>query len=173
MREDLDEFIGSLSVKILPLFMSVLWLIAARIPLHSEIFANARPLAGLMCVYFWSLYRPDLFGLVSVLILGITADILSLAPFGLYLFIYLIQYLIVVNSAKYAGDKTFETAWLGICITMLPALFAGWLLASVYYAFLLPLKGLFFSYLLSVALYPILGGANAFMLNVLMKDEEL
>ena len=61
MRENWRETVSNWVLKGLPLFVSVLWIMLLFIPLRSDIGANARPLVGVMCVYFWAVYRPDLF----------------------------------------------------------------------------------------------------------------
>lgn len=171
MRESLREALTSWLLRWLPLFVSILWLMISFIPLKSEISANARPMLGLMCVYFWTAYRPDLFSLLSVFVLGVVSDVLSVAPLGIYLFMYLIMYLAVIKISKYVNDKTFDILWIGIALLLPVSMLSGWLLISIYYANFLPIKSLIFSYLLSVALYPVFGGVNAFIVNSCLQDE--
>ncbi len=171
MREGWHETLANWLLKWLPLFVSVLWLMVSFIPLKSEISANARPMLGLMCVYFWTAYRSDLFSLMSIFILGLISDVLSVAPLGIHLFMYLIMYLSVTKISKYINDKTFEILWIGLALLLPVAMLAGWLLMSIYYANFLPLKSLLFSYLISVALYPLFGGINALIVNNCLQDE--
>ena len=165
MRENWREVINGWFLKCIPLLMSFVCLMLSFIPLKSEISANARPMVGIICVYFWVIYRPDLFNLWSVFILGVVSDILSLAPMGINLFMYLLTYLAVVNLIKYVNDKTFEILWAGMALLLPVIMFAAWLVISIYYEHFVPLKGLFFSYLLSVVIYPIIGGINAVVVN--------
>lgn len=171
MRESWHEALTNWLLRWLPLFVSILWLMISFIPLKSEISANARPMLGLMCVYFWTAYRPDLFSLLSVFILGVVSDVLSVAPLGVYLFMYLVMYLSVTKVSKYINDKNFEILWIGLALLLPLAMVSGWLLTSMYYANFLPIKSLLFSYMLSVALYPIFGGINAFVVNSCLQDE--
>ena len=61
---------------------------------------------------------------------------------------------------------------LSPALALLPmAMLSGWLLTSIYYADFLPLKSLVFSYLISVALYPIFGGINAVIVNSCLQDD--
>lgn len=173
MRENWHEALSNWMLKGLPLFVSVLWLMVSVIPLRSEIGANARPMVGVMCVYFWTVYRPDLFNLWSVFLLGLISDIMSIAPFGIYLFLYLIMFLLVTNLVKYITEKTFEILWIGLVLLLPAVMFAGWLMMSMYYACFLPVKGMFFSYLLSVVLYPVVGGINALTANICLQDDSL
>ena len=109
---------------------------------------------GLLCVFFWAVYRPYLFGLGAVFLLGVFADLQSTGPLGLNLFMFLVMYLLVINLSKYIPEKTFELMWLGLSLLLFAVLFSGWFLLSVYYAQFLPIKGLVFSYFISLAVYP-------------------
>ena len=162
MRENWHEALSNWMLKGLPLFVSILWLMVSVIPLRSETGANARPLVGVMCVYFW-----------TVFLLGLISDIMSIAPFGIHLFLYLIMFLLVTNLVKYITEKTFEILWIGLALLLPAVMFAGWLMMSMYYACFLPLKGMFFSYLLSVVLYPVVGGINALTANICLQDDSL
>ena len=171
MRENWREILNNWLLRCVPLVVSILWLLLSFMPLKSEISANARPVVGLMCVYFWAIYRPDLFNLWSVFILGAVSDMLSVAPMGINLFMYLLTYTAVVNLIRYVNDKTFEILWAGIALLLPAVLLAGWFLMSVYYAEFLPVKSLFFSYMLSVVAYPLIGGINAVVVNRFLQEE--
>lgn len=173
MRENWREIVSGWIEKFLPLFVSILWLIVSLIPLRSDLNLTARPMIGLMCVFFWTMYRPDLFNLFSIFILGLFSDVLSIAPFGIYLLMYLLMYLAVSKLVKYITEKTFEISWIGLSLLLFAVMFIGWFVSSVYYAQFLPLKSFVFSYLLSVALYPIVAGVNAFISNVFLQEESI
>ena len=66
MRENWREIVSGWIEKFLPLFVSILWLMVSLIPLRSDLNLTARPMIGLMCVFFWTMYRPDLFNLFSI-----------------------------------------------------------------------------------------------------------
>ncbi len=172
MRDSWHEMLENRILRSIPLLVSVVWLMISFIPLKSEISANARPMIGLVCVYFWVIYRPDLFNLWSVFVLGVISDVLSIAPLGIFLFMYLVMYLTVTNLIKYINDKTFEIMWSGLIILLPVVMLSGWLLMSIYYAQFIPIKGLFFSYLLSIALYPLISGVNAMIVNRFLQDDD-
>lgn len=171
MRENWRDTLSNWMVRSLPLFVSVLWLFISFIPLNSEISNNARPMFGLLCVFFWAVYRPYLFGLGAIFLLGVFADLQSIAPLGINLFMFLIMYLLVTNLSKYIPEKTFELMWLGLALLLFAVMFSGWFLLSVYYAQFLPVKGMIFSYFISLAVYPVVGGINALIVNNCLQEE--
>lgn len=171
MREDWRETLLNRFYALLPLLFSVVLIALSFLPLNSSLADNARPAVGLMCVYFWLIYRPDLFNLGNVFILGIFADIVSSVPFGSSLIAMLVMYLLVTNLIKYLNGRVFVVLWVGIAVLLPICLLTQWLLLSVYYTQLMPFLPLFFSYLLSLALYPIVGGINALVLNIFLQDD--
>ena len=104
-------------------------------------------------------------------LLGVFADLQSTGPLGLNLFMFLVMYLLVINLSKYIPEKTFELMWLGLSLLLFAVLFSGWFLLSVYYAQFLPIKGLVFSYFISLAVYPVVGGINALIVNNCLQED--
>ncbi len=170
-----DEFQENLIASIqrfLPFVTSVLWVLVSYLPLDTFTANNLRPDVGLTCVFFWTLYRPDVFNLFSVYLLGLVVDIVTSAPFGSNVFSFLVMYLLVSNLAAYFTAKPFVVTWYGFALFGLITMLARWLLVSVYYSQFLPLPMLMFSVLATIACYPVIGLVNAFIENVLMKDED-
>lgn len=171
MSEEFQENLVAYLQKFLPFATSVVWVLFSYIPLDSAVANNLRPDMGLMCVFFWTLHRPDVFNLFSVYFLGFVVDIITAAPFGSNIFSFLVMYLLVSNLAAYFNAKPFVVTWYGFALFCLITMLARWLLVSVYYSQFLPLPLLMFSVLATIACYPVIGLVNAFVQNSLMKDE--
>lgn len=171
MREDWQETAGRQFLRFLPLLVSAALILFSFLPLKSDIADNARPETGLMCVYFWLVYRPDLFNLGVVFVLGMVADAASSAPFGSGLTAMLVMYLMVTNLIKYLNGRTFIVLWVGIAALLPVCLLVRWLLVSVYYEQMMPVSLVLFSYLTSLACYPLVGGLNAWVLNSFLQDD--
>ena len=108
-------------------------------------------------------YRQDLFGLMSVFVLGFINDIISTAPFGTNLFEALLLYVLINNFYKFVNGKSFFVVWCGFAVLSLAVMLAKWLLISVYYAQFLPLQVLLFSFFITVAFYPLVSLVNSFV----------
>lgn len=173
MDENLNEHITSYFQRLLPLLSSVFLLLVSYIPLDFSLFNNIRPAVVLVCVYFWMLHRPDLFNLFSVFILGAVDDIISSAPMGSSIFVVLLMYWLINNLQKYFNSKPFVITWYGFAILSLITMLSRWLVVSVYYSRFLPLDVLFFSYLVTVAVYPVISLIFAFVQNSLIQDDEV
>lgn len=173
MNEDFDENVVSLFQKILPLATAVFFLLLAYVPLNVAMFNNIRPDLGLVCIYFWMLHRPDLFGLVSIVILGLLDSAISSALPGASLFAYLTMYLLIYNTQKFFNAKPFVVIWYGFMALSLTTMLIKWLVVSIYFSRFLPLSMLMFSYLIGVALYPLVSMVLAFIQNRFIQDEGL
>ena len=173
MAKELDENITSLFQRLLPVLMSVLLILLSYIPLDFMSLNSIRPAIGITCVYFWLQHRPDLFNLWSVFCLGLVDDVISASPFGSNVFELLLMYVLVNNTSRFLNAKPFVVLWYGFAALSLVTMLSRWLVVSVYYSRFLPLSMLFFSYLVTIAVYPLISLLLAFVQNNLIQDEEL
>ena len=172
MNDELSANLTMYFQRLLPLLFSLLLLFVSYIPLDLPISNSIRPSVGMVCVYFWLLYRPDVFNLLSVYLLGMAEDIISSAPFGSNIFALLVMYVLVTNLYRFFNAKPFVIIWYGFALLSFVTFLSRWLLVSVYYSNFLPLVTVMFSYLVTVAAYPLLSLINVFVQNRLMTDEE-
>jgi len=172
MNESLGEQLSIGFQRSLPLLVSVLLLLISYIPMDIFFLGNVKIVVSYMCVYFWLMHRPDLFNLMSVCILALVEDVLSAAPFGASLFSMLLAYVIVTNLAKYFNAKPFIVIWYGFGALAFVVFFAKWFIISIYYGQFLPAQNLIFSYLFTVACYPILSMFNVFIQANFIRDDE-
>ncbi len=171
MNEEWSENLASYFQRMLPLLCSLLMLFFSYVPLDFPISNQIRPSVGMICAYFWLLHRPDVFNLFSAYVLGLVEDAISSAPVGSNIFAMLVMYLLVTNLSRFFNAKPFVIIWYGFALFSLVTFLSKWLLVSVYYSHFLPLATVMFSYLMTVAVYPILSVINVFVQNRLMTDE--
>lgn len=172
MSENLDGNITSLFQRLLPFLSSVLLVLLSYVPIDFIFLNNIRPAIAMICVYFWMFHRPDLFNLWSVYFLGMIDDIISSAPFGSNIFALLVLYVLINNASRFFNSKPFVVTWYGFAGLSLLALLARWFVVSIYYGQFLPLTILLFSYLVTIAAYPLISLLLAFIQNKMIRDEE-
>lgn len=170
---DFEENVVPLFQKSLPLVSSMVFLLLTFAPLNIVVFNNVRPDLGLVCIYFWLLHRPDLFGLVSIVVLGLLASTISSALPGISLLAYLTMYVLVYSTQRFFNAKPFVVVWYGFMALALATLLIKWLVASVYYSRFLPVSILMFSYFIAVAVYPLISVILAFIQNRFIQEESL
>lgn len=173
MNDSYAEIFGNMFKRFLPLLCSALLVIAAYIPIHIPLSKFLRPDLGMICVYFWALYRQDLFGPFSVFVLGLIADSMSAVPTGLNIFVFVFIYVLASTFGSYVNTKPFAVSWIGFAVISLLAFTVKWLLASFYYSRFLAIGGITAGYAATVLLYPLVVRFNIFIQNKYMANEEV
>lgn len=173
MEDSLTEILEGRLKKILPFLCSVLLVLVAYVPIHLPLSQYLRPDVGMICVYFWALYRQDLFGALSAFVLGFVADSLSAVPIGLNVFSFMLVFALSSTFGSYVNSKPFALSWGGFAIISLLAFVAKWLLISVYYSKFLAFGGVFTAYLATVFLYPLIARLNIWIQNRFLANEEV
>lgn len=171
IREEMTENVKSYFQRLIPFIFSLLLIFLSYVPLDFFLSENIRPAVGFVCVYYWIIHRPDIFNLFSVYFLGLIEDILSSVPMGTNIFSLLVLYILLLNFGRFFNGKPFIVTWYGFAIVCLLTFFTKWLMVSIYYGQFLPFVQVLFSYLFSVAAYPVLSLLNAFVQNYLIQDE--
>lgn len=172
MAKEWDENITSVFQRLLPFLVSAILLLFSYVPFDFMFLNSIRPAMGMICVYFWLQHRPDLFNLGSVFCLGVLDDVVTSSPLGSNIFELLLMYVLVNNTSRLLNAKPFIVLWYGFALLSLVTMFSRWLIVSVYYSQFLPLSMLFFSYMATIAVYPLISLLLAFIQNNFIQDDE-
>ncbi len=138
-----------------PFGIAVLLVILNVIPTSIPDYAAITPTLALIAVYHWAIYRPNLLPLTAVFALGLLQDILSGAPLGVYVLVFLTAYGIVLSQRRFLTGKSFMIYWLGFAVIAFGAGVESWVLASIWNFALLDFRSLFFQSLILLGLFPI------------------
>jgi rod shape-determining protein MreD len=113
------------------------------------------PFSTLCVVYFWSLYRPDLFGASAAFATGIVYDALSGLPLGLSALVLILMRQLVVVQRRFFVGQSFLVV-LSCFLLLAPAVeIARWLVACAWWGRLFPIQPIALSLVLTTALYPL------------------
>jgi rod shape-determining protein MreD len=113
------------------------------------------PFSTLCVVYFWSLYRPDLFGTSAAFATGIIYDALAGLPLGLTALILILTRQLVVAQRRFFVARSFLVV-LSCFLLLAPAVeTARWLLACLWWGHFFPVQPIALSLVLTMALYPV------------------
>jgi rod shape-determining protein MreD len=82
----------------------------------------------LMCVYYWSVYRPTMLPPFLVFGAGLYFDMLSGMPLGLNAFIFLLVRHFVKEQRILLTSQTFVVIWLGFMLVSSICIIVQWLL---------------------------------------------
>lgn len=113
------------------------------------------PFSTLCAVYFWSLYRSDLFTPAAAFATGILYDALAGLPLGLTALVLLVVRQLVVVQQRFFLARSFPVVWCCFLLLAPAAEIARWLLISLWWGRLFDLAPVMLSVLLTIALYPL------------------
>lgn len=138
-----------------PLIVALLLVLLSMVPFRLNNFGAIMPSIGLMSVFYWAVYRPDLFGPFAAFCLGLLQDVISGAPLGLNALICLITYGTVVGQRQLFLAHSFFVLWWGYALVAVLASALAWVAHSAFYASFIPLEPALFQSLVGMALFPL------------------
>jgi rod shape-determining protein MreD len=151
----LRERLRYLALAAVPLALTMLLLMAFALPVAVPVFGMVAPSVGLLSVYYWSLYRPDLMTPGTAFLIGLFADLLGGGPLGLTaLVLVLVQWFAVSQRPSLYG-KSYAVGWLGLAVLSAVAAGAYWIAASAVYLRLLDPGPVAVQATVSILTYPI------------------
>ncbi len=156
MKTVLWQRLDTLARKMTPFGLTVALVMLNVLPLHVPGMARVMPLLPLMAVYHWAVNRPQLMPAYVVFLVGLLQDILTGAPLGMSAMVFLGVYGIVVGQRRFLVGKSFAVVWLGFALVAAAAGAADWFLVSLFYVTIVDGNALFFQYLLSLGMFPML-----------------
>jgi rod shape-determining protein MreD len=140
---------------LLPAATALLAVIADMLPLLHVGPAGVMPLATLCVAFFWSLYRPDLFGVGTAFVAGLAHDALAGLPLGLTSLVLLLVRHVVIVQQRFFVARSFPIIWCCFALLAIAALALRWALACLWWGYLFAPRPIVFELLLTLALYPL------------------
>jgi rod shape-determining protein MreD len=140
---------------LLPLALAVGAVLIDALPLLGLGPWGLTPFSTLCVVYFWSLYRPDLFGTSAAFATGIVYDAVAGLPLGLTALILILTRRFVVMQRRFFAARSFLVVLSCFLLLAPAAAIAHWVLACLWWGRALPFQPIMLSLLLTMALYPV------------------
>lgn len=170
MRPTVWQRMDVMARHMVPFGLTLLLILIAATPTHLPGMVRVGPMLSLIAVYYWSVYRPDLFRYGSAFALGLFEDVLTGAPLGSGALMLLVASAIVVGQYKFFYGKPFVVTWWAFAIVALAATGIKWLAVSIVFGAIVDLHTIGIEYLLTVALYPLIGWLLARAQMIFIKD---
>lgn len=155
----------------IPLLSTLILMFISFVPMNFVQLDYFRPLIGLLCVYYWTLKRNDLFSYCSAFIIGFFMDVYSSSPLGLNILLMLSVTMITWHLAHYFQGVSFGAGWFIFGLVGLGVMLFKWLLLMMYFGRILPVTEAFFNYLSSVMFYPLIVLINIKLQNKFLPQE--
>ena len=143
------------SVRLLaPFITSVLLVMLSALPVYVPSYGQIAVDIGLVTVFYWAIYRPDLFSVLAAFALGLWQDILVGSPIGLNALILLLVNWAVVSQRTFFQGKAFAVIWWSFSLVALIAALMSWVIVcALNLTIISPLPVLFQS-LLTIGAFP-------------------
>lgn len=158
------DFIARIMVPTLASFCLVL---VSVVPLRIPEASFVVPALALMSVYYWGLHRADLLPAPVIFVIGFMQDILSGGPLGIFTLTFLAVYGLCISQRRFFYGKSFLVVWWGFMIVAGGALLFEWALTSVFLEQIVSLRSIYFKYMMTIALYPLVAWLFARMQRIL------
>lgn len=116
--------------------------------------ASLSPFSTLCVVYFWSIYRPDLFTASAAFLIGLVYDGLAGLPLGMNSLALLLVRHLVVTQQRFFLARSFPVIWFCLALLAPGVIGVRWLLGCLWWGRWFALEPLLFEVVLTLALYP-------------------
>lgn len=148
----LDRFSRSVA----PLTLCIGLLIMAALPFRLPGFGRVAPDVALIAVFYWSVYRPDLFPAAGAFFLGLFNDVLIGGPLGASAFVLLLVHWLVRSQRRFFVGKSFAVVWWAFGMVAAGAGVIAWLVAMSLALAPVGIAPALVRCVITVALYPFL-----------------
>lgn len=146
---------GRIVMTVLPFVMGIVCVLLSFVPVGRIVGVSGMPAFALMAIYYWAIVRPEMFPVYAVFLVGLLSDLLSDGPIGLWAFVYVLTYIVVLTQRFLAVNAPFSVFWLGFLMTAGLAGAVGWVAASLIHGTALPLKPVVSQMFTTVVAFPI------------------
>jgi len=140
----------------LPFLSALLVVLFTVTQTHLPLVNLVMPSFTLSIVYFWTIHRPDLFGVGCAFVIGLLQDLLTGVPLGLFTMTLLLIRAGVATQGLFFRDKPFAVHWWGYAlVSALSSLFM-WIVAAMIQGVFAPMGQVFMAFVLSVVVFPVI-----------------
>jgi len=137
-----------------PFLSSVLLVMLSELPVYIPGYGQVAVDVGLMTVFYWAIYRPDLFPVIAAFVLGLWQDILVGSPIGLHALILLLANWAIVSQRTFFQGKSFAVIWWCFSLVALAAGIVSWVIVCALNTTLVNPVAMLFQAALTVGMFP-------------------
>ena len=139
----------------LPGFSLFIFIFISMLPLGLNPFKISLSIA-IIPIFYWSIYRPDLFPIFFVFVAGILYDLISGGPLGQWALIFLILRVVMETQRKVLIGKKFNVEWLAFVLVVPIVFFIICIIGIIIYGNIINFFDLFFQIIFTMTIYPLI-----------------
>jgi rod shape-determining protein MreD len=139
----------------LPLLTTLLFIVIGIAPWPLPYLGQVTPVFVLITIYYWAVYRPDLFHPSSVFLVGLLYDAINAFPFGTSALVFVALHQFALSQRRFFVGHSFFMLWTGFALTALLAMAAHWTILSLWYLKMMPVVTPLLQLLLTILVFPV------------------
>ncbi len=139
-----------------PFALTLLLVMGGMVPLRVPDLSPIIPSLGLISIYYWVIYRPDLMPGWAVFLLGFIQDLLGGGPLGIHALVFLLMAATVGAQRRFLATGSFTLVWALFLPVAAISFLLIWLLYCLNLGMLIDPRSAMFQYMTTVAVYPCL-----------------
>lgn len=140
----------------IPFVASLLLIMIFYIPLNVDSYHYLSPYVALLCVYYWTAHKSELFGYFSAFLLGLVSDSYSSAPMGTDILMLLTAVLLIRFIKMYVQPTSFWGGWLLFAFVALIVYVLKFVILALYYERLFSLLPNIANFAVTIIFYPMI-----------------
>lgn len=148
----------------------MLLVLMGAVPIGAPLLGPVLPAFGLVAVFVFSIYRPDLMPHWLAFLVGLVQDLVIGGPLGLNALLLLSVQGLCSSQRRFLAGRPFWLVWLGFSLVSLPAAVIQWLIACAYLVALLPFRDSLMQATVTLALFPLVAAPLMLLANRLGRE---
>lgn len=157
----------------IPLLATFALIFLFSIPVHLIELNYFRPMVSVICVYYWGLKYPHMFGYASAFCIGFWLDSYSSSPMGLNSLLMMFLIFAISCFGRYLRVAVFGLVWGAFGIICLGFVLLKWLILVIYFERIFSLEESMLCYLTTLAVYPLIAAIDGWIQNNLLLQESI
>ncbi|MDZ4380047.1 MAG: rod shape-determining protein MreD [Parvibaculum sp.] len=146
---------GRIVMTIMPFAIGLACVLLAFVPLGRIVGSALTPAFPLMAIYYWAIVKPEMFPPFAVFAVGLIFDLVSGGAIGLWAFVYVITYAVVISQRMLLVNAPFSAFWIGFLATAAFAGLLAWAIVSVIHGIFVPPGSVIRHMAVTVAVFPV------------------
>lgn len=151
-----ENIIKSIQRKI-PIMVSFMFVIISVIPSKIDGFDEIKPTLSIITVFFWTIYRPDIFGIFSAFLVGFFEDAIGAGGLGINALTFVIFHQIIDVQRRFFMGSSFPVLWSKFAFVTAIAFALKYILFALTIGMFAPMPMFIFSYITTGACYLLVG----------------
>jgi len=154
MNTGLFQRLDHLARHLAPFALTVLLVLVSAVPNRVPGLGSIAPDLALMAVFYWTIYRPELFRPPAVFLVGVFQDVLLGTVPGTHAVVLLTAQALLAQQRRLFRGRSFAVVWWAFSMVALGAAVLNWLVTMALSRALIDPAPVAFAAAVAIAVYP-------------------